>query len=135
MSQGREGCDFFKFRIPELLLFFFNGSVPAVPGQGGMQKMCNSKHLRSSWILQLFLIKTHWKPSVVPWEDEGHLLWEADTGIPSKVRAGSGQVPTATASPSLGSSNLRLLAWLHGSCKDLDPSLTLLTPRLQRGGS
>lgn len=29
-----------------------------------------------------------------------------------------GQAPTATARPSLGSSNLRLLAWLHGGCMD-----------------
>lgn len=48
--------------------------------------MCNSKRFRSSWILQLFLIKTPRKLSVVPWEEEGHLPREADAGILSKVR-------------------------------------------------
>lgn len=35
--------------------------------------MCNLKRVKSSWILQLFLIKTHGKLLVVPWEEEAHL--------------------------------------------------------------
>lgn len=35
--------------------------------------MCNLKRVKSSWILQLFLIKTHGKLLVIPWEEEAHL--------------------------------------------------------------
>lgn len=35
--------------------------------------MCNLKRVRSSWVLQLFLIKTHGKLSAVPWEEEARL--------------------------------------------------------------
>lgn len=37
-----------------------------MPGRGGMWKMCSSKCLKGSWILQLFLIKTHGKLSAAP---------------------------------------------------------------------
>lgn len=84
--------------------------------------MCNLKRVRSSWILQLFLRKTHGSARSCPPED-------ADAGTPSGVYAGTGQVQSTMAGLSMGFS----LSWpVHMvAVWTWTPPLTWRTSRLQ----
>lgn len=93
-----------------------------------MQNACHPKRLSSSWTLQLFLIKTHWKFSAVPWENGGGICSRRRTPGPHP-RSGQEvvQFRPPWPAPPWASSNLRLLAWPHGPgpSPDLDDSQTL----------